>query len=620
MPTTSSYPPASHTQAPAPDSLLDVWKTFASPPNDAAFCQSWLMLLCREMPAVSAAVVLSQTTDKNAFIPIAFWPDASRDLSALGAAAQRALVERKAVVSRQDVPATTIHLAYPIEVSGQIVAAVVLEALHPSDSETQTLLRQLHWGTAWLQDLFLRQEVGTLTDKTNRLGALSEILATAIKPGPLQQSIFDLANQINQQLHCARATIGMVKDDTVTVMGLSNAAWFEKNTKLIKSYVAAMESCLGQLTPIAYNVNDDEATFSNLALATLAKQSGAQIVLCVPLLLGATAVGVLLLEREAPPDFSPDEMLWVDAISGLLPSIIDLKRQGERNALSHLHDDLRALLRKLFGPRHLVWKFSSSLVLITLFALIFVHMDYRVSALTVLEGETQRAIVAPFDGFITASHVRPGDTVRAGQALLALDDRDLHLERNKWASEYEQHSSRLRDAMAGHDLSAIQIVGAQARQAEAQLKLVTERLSRARIVAPLDGIVIAGDLSQMIGAPVEQGKKLFEIAPLHAYRVVLKVDETELRHLKIGQKGQLLIAGLGGDPSPFSVVQITPVANVEDGHNRFRVEARLNQTSTLLRPGMEGVGKIEVGERRLWWILTHSFSDWLRLKLWSWLP
>jgi hypothetical protein len=35
---------------------------------------------------------------------------------------------------------------------------------------------------------------------------------------------------------------------------------------------------------------------------------------------------------------------------------------------------------------------------------------------------------------------------------------------------------------------------------------------------------------------------------------------------------------------------------------------------------MTGVGKIHVEERRLVWIWTRSFTDWVQLKLWSWLP
>ena len=42
--------------------------------------------------------------------------------------------------------------------------------------------------------------------------------------------------------------------------------------------------------------------------------------------------------------------------------------------------------------------------------------------------------------------------------------------------------------------------------------------------------------------------------------------------------------------------------------------------SAQLRPAMEGVGKIEIDRRRLVWIWTREAVDWVRLKLWAWLP
>ena len=52
----------------------------------------------------------------------------------------------------------------------------------------------------------------------------------------------------------------------------------------------------------------------------------------------------------------------------------------------------------------------------------------------------------------------------------------------------------------------------------------------------------------------------------------------------------------------------------------MRVEARLEEASELLRPGMEGIGKIVAGERRLIWIWTRRLVGWVQLWLWSWLP
>src|SRR6185295_2858693 len=110
-----------------------------------------------------------------------------------------------------------------------------------------------------------------------------------------------------------------------------------------------------------------------------------------------------------------------------------------------------------------------------------------------------------------------------------LDDRDLQLERIKWQSEFEQASRKYQDALVKHDPGNARVFSAQMDQAEAQLGLAQERLQRTRIVAPFDGVVVSGDLSQLLGSPLEKGKVLFEVAPLDAYRVILQVDERDVQ-------------------------------------------------------------------------------------------
>jgi RND family efflux transporter MFP subunit len=231
----------------------------------------------------------------------------------------------------------------------------------------------------------------------------------------------------------------------------------------------------------------------------------------------------------------------------------------------------------------------------------------------------QRAVVAPFAGFVATSAVRAGDTVRAGQTLAQLDDRELRLEHARWSSEVEQMSRRYRQAAAEQDRAAMAVTAAQVDQAQAQLALVQERLGRATLRAPFDGVVVLGDLSQLLGTPVEQGKVLFEVAPLDAYRVVMNVDERDIAHIRAGQRGELALSGLPYALQAFTVRQVTPVSTPQDGRNFFRVEAELDASTARLRPGMEGIGKVEVGERRLVWIWTHSLVEWLQLWAWKWL-
>ena len=204
--------------------------------------------------------------------------------------------------------------------------------------------------------------------------------------------------------------------------------------------------------------------------------------------------------------------------------------------------------------------------------------------------------------------------------LCTLDDRDLRLERLKWRSQREQYAKQYQQALAQRNAALAQIITAQIAQAEAELALVEEHLERSQLRAPFDSLVVSGDLSQSIGAPVERGKVLFEVAPLEAYRVILEVDERDIAEVADGQEGHLVLSAFPNAPLPFTVTTVTPVSTARAGRNYFRVEARLTHTSARLRPGMEGIGKIAIDRRLLLWIWTHQAVDWLRLQLWSWLP
>src|SRR5207237_9047193 len=109
------------------------------------------------------------------------------------------------------------------------------------------------------------------------------------------------------------------------------------------------------------------------------------------------------------------------------------------------------------------------------------------------------------------------------------------------------------EGVAKHDRSASRVRAEQVAQAEAQLNLTDEKLARTRLVAPFDAVVVSGDLSQQLGAPIDQGKVLFELAPLDAYRVVLQVDERDISYVELGQSGELALTGLTGATLPFKV-------------------------------------------------------------------
>ena len=121
--------------------------------------------------------------------------------------------------------------------------------------------------------------------------------------------------------------------------------------------------------------------------------------------------------------------------------------------------------------------------------------------------------------------MRAGDIVQQGDLLFSLDDRDLRLERLKWASQKLQSKREYSEAVAKYDRARAKILSAQMEQAEAEIALLDEEIKRTRVTAPFDSFVVTGDLSQALGSPVERGDIMFELAPLNSYRVILEVDE-----------------------------------------------------------------------------------------------
>ena len=257
------------------------------------------------------------------------------------------------------------------------------------------------------------------------------------------------------------------------------------------------------------------------------------------------------------------------------------------------------------------------LLLVAAFAL-FATGPYRIVADSTVEGQVQRAVVAPYNGFIKEAPVRAGDQVIEGQLLVAFDDRDLALERLRWSSERQRKLYEYEKALGERNRADAKIAQTEAEQAQAQMKLIDEQLGRAKIYAPFAGLVVSGDLSQSIGGAVQRGQLLFEVAPLDRYRVVLDVDESQIGDVHVGEAGQLVLASLPNEVFGFKVSLVTPVAKAKDGRNLFRVEAQLDGVPPEIRPGMHGVGKIDVDQRHVVWIWTRSFMSWLKIWLWRW--
>ncbi len=601
------------------------WSSFAAPADAAELYAGWMALVAARIERARGGLLLTRGDQAGSFGVAAVWPDARRDLQYLGPVAQQALTRREGVVvapGGTEPPGAdgAAHVGYPLALDGEVYGAVVFDIAPGPLPDLQQALRQLHWGSAWLIDHFRQQLMQRLQSERGRSVLVNEALATAMQHDRLQPSVLAVANELAMRLGCSRVSVGFEQAGQVRPMALSHTASFDEKSDLVRWIAEAMDEVLDLGVPLQHPAPADGAVGA-LVQADSARRLAVAALLSVPIRHQSQVLGVMGLERAQGPDFSAAERDLAVALCGVLGPVWALQRANERGVPGRVRDAAREGWRELAGPGHPGLKLMGGSAALLLAVLALWTTEHRVNARTVVQGATQAAAVAPFDGYLAEAAVRAGETVRQGQPLARLDDRDLQLERSRALAEREQLQRRYQLAQAQADRASMGVLAAQVNQAEAQLALAEERIARATVVAPFDGLVVSGDLSQQIGSPVETGRVLFEVAPLQDYRVMMEVDDRDIARLADGQRGELVLSGMPDRALPIQVSRITPVAVQKDGRNVFEVEARIDGGAPPgLRPGMEGIGKVGVGERSLLWIWTHGFVDWLRLSTWSWLP
>ena len=603
------------------------WRQFVEATTPRAFCQSWLPLQCRMLKGVRCAMVLLGDPGQGPYTPVAVWPDAKLSMNHLTTAAERSLKERRGLVIENDPSPDSdnkyperFHVAYPIEVSGELHGVVVLGVDQEDKSEVQAIMRHLHWGAAWLEVLIRRTESQKSTETTERLNLAFHLIASAVELEGFYASATSLVTHMDAHLECDRVSIGFKPGKHVKVKALSYSAGYGKQTNLVRSIGSAMDEAVDQQSVVVYPPPSDSDPVVTRIHEDLAKQHGSGTILTIPLGNRGEFFGGLTLERPAEKVFDQQTIELCEAVATVVGPILEAKRLEERWLIFKAVDSLKRQIERLFGPEYWIRKMVAAAIVILIVFFSFFKVDYRVTATANLEGVVQRVVAAPFNGYVKEAPIRPGDIVKSGELLCLLDDRDLNLERIKWATQKEQLVKEFNAAMAEHDRAQIRILRAKIDQADAQLSLIQEQLSRTKVVAPFDGVVMSGDLSQSLGAPVERGQELFQVAPLDAYRVIVEVDERDITEIAVGQKSELVLPSMPGETFAFEVDKITPVSTAREGRNYFRVEGRMEEESLRLRPGMEGVGKITVDRRKLIWVWTHQLIDWLRLQVWRWWP
>ena len=599
----------------------DPWDRFLRPADSAAFLSGWIEIAVGRIAGALGGILFLRG-EANQF-GIACRTGLDPDMhKAVQAFAEKLAQKPKALV--EFVAGTGRALAgYPIENGGQLQAVLVVLVDAYDPRRIRELMRDMHWACGWI-DAQLWRGKSSLRQRQVAASRLAlDLMAAADEHERFEGAALALVNALPEFTGFDRAALGMVKNGRVRLEALSRTAVFKRRADFVSRLEAAMDEAVAQDDAIVLPPLAGARAHIDLAHRTLAEQAGSGAIITAPLIVRGQAVGALLLERPRAADelvsVDPDAVEELRLAAAAVAPVLLLKHRERRWISGRGRDLARRGLTAVFGRRPAFAAGALALFLVGAAALV-IQVPLRIQGDATLEGKQQRAAVALVDGFISEAGVRAGDRVKAGDMLARLDDRELRLELNRNEAAVSQALQAVRTALSNSDRAAAAEAQAGLAEAEASLDLTRTRLSQLDIVAPTDGIVVAGDLSQRLGAPVSRGEVLFEIARLDDWRVVIDVSEYDLAPIQAGQTGSVVLNALPGRPLGIVVSTVSSVSQPRNSENRFLIEAEVSDIPAPARPGMEGVARIETGHAPLAWTWLRGTVHRLQLFFWKWMP
>lgn len=223
----------------------------------------------------------------------------------------------------------------------------------------------------------------------------------------------------------------------------------------------------------------------------------------------------------------------------------------------------------------------------------------RVMLTGVVEANRDVTVSAEESGTISEILVEKGSRVRAGQALLRMDDRVLRaqVDQARAAAELARETWERRKRLWEEDRVGSELAYLEARfsaeQSAANLRTLETRLERTVIKAPVEGIL--EDRLVELGSLVAPGTAVARIVDVNPVKVRAGVPERYAPDVRVGARATVTFDVL---PQASAEGRVEFVGAAVDARNRtFPVELNLPNADGLIKPEM--VANVAVVRRSL---------------------
>ncbi|HEY8292451.1 MAG TPA: efflux RND transporter periplasmic adaptor subunit, partial [Thermomicrobiales bacterium] len=193
-------------------------------------------------------------------------------------------------------------------------------------------------------------------------------------------------------------------------------------------------------------------------------------------------------------------------------------------------------------------------------------------------------------GTVRVVAVNAGDSVRAGDLIVAMDDtrqrQDVQAASDALdAAQYGLTSARTRGS--GDPGSSAAIATAEATVQDAQRRLDTARdaLRRTLVLAPIDGTILS--LSVVEKGSYNQGQEIAQVANVRNLVLTVDLDELDVPRLGDNRAAKIIFDAFPGNEITGTLIAVAPVATNRGGRTVYEGTVTFTRPPNLdLRPGM----------------------------------
>ena len=242
----------------------------------------------------------------------------------------------------------------------------------------------------------------------------------------------------------------------------------------------------------------------------------------------------------------------------------------------------------------------------------------KVNASGKIQPEEAVQITSTITGWITEITVVEGDTVKPGQHLISIDEKQIRPTYNNAVSQVKSSEANLKKVKAQMDRTislfseklisqqeleqieaSYQIATSQAEQSKANLLSAQDQLSKTRLTAPKYGIVISitkeeGEMA--VGGMFNPGV-LMTIADLSRMEVEVDVNENDVVNIEVGDTTEIEIDAYPDTTFYGLVSEIAHSAlslnmGSQQQVTNFKVKVKMLSVPDRIRPGMSSTVNI----------------------------